>query len=292
MSASSCPLTVIVVEYFSRPHLDGLMNSLAQFEPGAPVIISSNSVYSAEETRRMIAAFPAAKFIRNERNLGYAGGVNRALALGETPYAAILNPDVALTRGIAARTQAVFGGDAKLGMFGPKILDGAGEPTCSFRRFYPPQFILARYFGLAKFRPFRAIPAHYLMKETGRDAFCYADWISGGAMFVRMEAARAVGGMDERYFLYMEDMDWCRSFWRAGWRVGYAPEPCLIHRAQHAGTRRGLSGVFTRATRRQILGYAKYVCKWGLRRYAPAADIEHGPDGARASHPVVSGNFQ
>lgn len=270
MSSSACPLTIIVVEYLSEPHLRELMASLDHFEPDAPVLISSNSVYSDAQAQQMNTAYPRATFLRNDGNLGYAGGVNRALALVKTPYAAILNPDVALTRPVAADTHAVFAGDTKLGMFGPMVLDGAGVPTCSFRRFYPPSYILARYFGFAALPFFRGIPARYLMKDASRDAFRLADWVSGGAMFVRMDAVRAVGGMDERYFLYMEDMDWCRCFWRAGWRVGYSPDICVVHRAQHAGTGRGLAGIFTRAARRQIGSYVKYVLKWGLCEYAPS----------------------
>lgn len=270
MNATSCPLTIVVVEYHSEPHLGELMASIAAFQPDAPVLVSSNSLYDAARIRELSAAYPQATFLRNDGNLGYSGGVNRALARVQTPYAAVLNPDVTLTRAIADDTHRIFTRDPALGLFGPKVLDGAGVPTCSFRRFYPPSFILARYFGLGALPPFRGIPAHYLMKATDRDAACYADWVSGGAMFIRMEAARAVGGMDERYFLYMEDMDWCRCFWRAGWRVGYSPDVCLVHRAQHAGTKRGLAGVLSKATRRQILGYAKYVLKWGLAAYAPA----------------------
>lgn len=266
----SCPLTIVVVEYHSEPHLAALMESLDAHQPDAPVIISSNSEYDGAAASRMRAAYPRAQFLRNDGNLGYAGGVNRAFAHVTTPFAAILNPDVTLTRPVAMETIVAFEREPRLGLFGPTVLDGAGTPTFSFRRFYPPSYILARYVGLGRLPGFRGLADHHLMKDASRDAFAYADWVSGGAMFVRMEAARAVGDMDERYFLYMEDMDWCRCFWGAGWRVGYDPSIQLVHRAQHAGTRRGLAGILSLSTRRQIRAYSKYLGKWGSQPYAPA----------------------
>lgn len=274
-AAPACPLTIVVVEYLSQPHLGALMASLATHQPDAPVIISSNSEYSPDEVRRMAAIFPRALFLRNDGNLGYAGGVNRALAHVRTPFVAILNPDVTLTRSMAVDAIGAFERDGQLGLFGPRVLDGDGVPTFSFRRFYPPSYILARYFGLGALPGLRGLAAHYLMQESSRDAVTYADWVSGGAMFVRMDAARTVGPMDERYFLYMEDMDWCRSFWRAGWRVGYEPSIALVHRAQHAGTRRGLAGVLSLSTRRQIRAYFQYLLKWGGLAYSPAAQLQH-----------------
>lgn len=267
----ACPLTVIVVEYHSGPHLGALMASLRRHEPGAPVLVSSNSCYDDATVAALAAAHPQAEILRNAGNLGYAGGVNRALERVHTPLAAILNPDVTLVEPVAHAAARLFERDPRLGLFGPKVLDGDGVPTCSFRRFYPPSYILARYAGLGRLPGCRDITRRYLMQDAPRDEAVYADWVSGGAMFVRMDAARAVGPMDERYFLYMEDMDWCRSFWRADWRVAYRPGLTLVHRAQHAGTRRGLAGLLSWSTRRQVSSYARYLLKWGGVSYSPAA---------------------
>jgi N-acetylglucosaminyl-diphospho-decaprenol L-rhamnosyltransferase len=263
-------LTLIVVEYFSRPHLDTLAKSIRAIEPDVPVLVSSNSGYAADVQQKLRQELPGLQWLHNGSNLGYAGAVNRALAEVATPYAAILNPDVELVEPLAEKTRAVFESNPQLAVFGPRILDGNGKTTHSFRRFYPPQYILARYLGVVPGETKRRIQDYYLMADASHDRATCADWVSGGAMFVRMDAVRNAGGMDERYFLYMEDMDWCRIFWRAGWHVAYRPDITLIHRAQHQTTRGGLHSALSGAARHHLKSYAQYVLKWGLSPFHPA----------------------
>jgi len=267
-------LTVIVVEYFSQPHLATLAKSIRAIEPDVPVLVSSNSGYDAAMQQQLKQELPGWQWLHNESNLGYAGAVNRALAKVATPYAAILNPDVELVEPIAKKTRAVFEDNPQLAVFGPRVQDGSRKTTFSFRRFYPPQYILARYLGVATGDTKRHIQDYYLMVDASRDQATCADWVSGGAMFARMDAVQDAGGMDERYFLYMEDMDWCRSLWMAGWRVAYRPDITLIHRAQHQTTRGGLRKAFSPATRCHLASYAKYVLKWGLSTFNPADTVK------------------
>ena len=276
-------LSIIVVEYFSRPHLDRLLDSVAMYEKEAPIWVSSNSAYAQSDRLELCRRFPQAQFLFNEKNLGYAGGVNRALAQLMTPYAAILNPDVELTEEIAIRGLAPFSEDSRLAVVGPKVLDGSGEPSHTFRRFYTPSYVLARYLCMSKTARFRRIRDYFLMADASRDVFTYVDWVNGGSQFVRMDAYREVGGMDERYFLYMEDMDWCRVFWRAGWRVAYWPGVSLVHPIKYDGTRRGVFGIMSKAARRQIWSYFKYLLKWEPAVSSPAAALQAEVN-ARRSH--------
>jgi GT2 family glycosyltransferase len=71
--------------------------------------------------------------------------------------------------------------------------------------------------------------------------------------------------MDERFFLYMEDVDWCRRFWEAGWKVAYDPAVTVVHRAKFAATKRGVLGLLTRPTWRMLRSYWKYLLKNGMR---------------------------
>ena len=257
-------MTVVVVEFFSRPHLDRLAESIHTIEPNLPVLVSSNSRYNLVAQQQIIKDFPRLDWLFNETNLGYAGAVNRALEKIKTKYVAILNPDVELVEPLAEKVRMFFEDDPGLGVFGPLVLDGNGNFTFSFRRFYPPRYILARYLDIFPSETKKRIQDYYLMVDAPRNQFTYTDWISGGAMFIRMDAVHAAGGMDERYFLYMEDMDWCRSMWLAGWHVAYHPGIAVIHRAQHQTTRSGLRKVFSSATRTHLASYAKYLLKWGL----------------------------
>lgn len=264
-------LTVIVVEYHSRPEIDHLMDSLARHEPGTPVVISSNSLYDDAGRRDFDAAFPGATILHNDGNLGYAGGVNRALARVATPYAVILNPDVELVGPIGDAIAGEFARHPRLAVAGPCVTDETGNRSDSARRFLTPAIILTRMTGMIGNHAWlRRTNARYLLKDRDPRQFFHADWVSGGAMFVRMDAFRAVGGMDERYFLYMEDLDWCRTFWHHGWEVAYTPAISLIHRAHFDSTRRGLRGLLSRPTRSHLAGYVKYFRKWGVRTYSPA----------------------
>jgi hypothetical protein len=266
-------LTIIVVEYFSRPHLDTLAKSIRTFEPELPVIVSSNSNYDVSAQKQMAQDFPETQWLHNGKNLGYAGAVNRALSKVATPYAVILNPDVELVELFADKTRSIFESNQQLAIFGPRILDGKGVATFSFRRFYLPSYIMSRYLGIVPGVTKKKINDYYLMADSSREQFTYADWVSGGAMFVRMAAVKAAGRMDERYFLYMEDVDWCRLFWSKGWRVAYHPEIKVIHRAQHQNTRGGLWHALSPATRHHFMSYLKYLMKWGLNKYNPADDF-------------------
>lgn len=266
-------LTVVVVEYFSRPHLDALVKSLHAFEPELPVLVSSNSGYDFSNQKQMAQEFPQLQWLHNGRNLGYAGAVNRALGKVATPYAVIFNPDVEIVEVFAEKVHMIFEANPRLAIFGPQVHDGNGSATFSFRRFYPPSYVFSRYLGIVPGKTKDKISNYYLMASAARDQFTYADWVSGGAMFVRMAAVKAAGGMDERYFLYMEDVDWCRLFWSKGWRVAYHPEIKVIHRAQHQNTRGGLWHALSPATRHHFMSYLKYLMKWGLNKYNPADDF-------------------
>lgn len=264
-------LTIVVVEYHSRPEIDSLIKSLEVYEPESPVIISSNSRYEPRERKEFIQAFSHARVIFNDRNLGYAGGVNQALRLVITPYVAILNPDVELLMPLATGVGQVFQKNDKLAVFTPQVLNGTGQDTTVARRFWIPYFAIARLMERVCPIPYlQRVHDRYLRNDCPSGRFAPVDFVSGGAMIVNMAAYRAVGGMDERYFLYMEDVDWCRSFWEAGWWVAIEPALKVVHHAHHDSTRSLWKGAFTRTTHVHLASYWKYFRKWGGRAYCPS----------------------
>lgn len=258
-------LSLIIVDYLSRPEIDSALRSIGRFEPEAEVIVSSNSPYDERQKTELVSAFPGVRFSWNDANLGYAGGVNRGLAIATGRVVGILNPDVELVGSVGAELGRAFQQVPEVGLIGPRVLDESGRTSSSCRRFFSPVYVMA------KFTPFGALPTakrligHVLMSDFDRSSFRLVDWISGGAMFGRADAIAQVGGMDERYFLYMEDVDWCRRFWEVGWSVAYVPNVAVMHRAKHAGTRRGVRGLFSQPTRRMLASYWKYLVKNGIR---------------------------
>lgn len=262
-------LSFVLIDYWSRPELDAAVASINCYQAASEIVVVSNSEYSDDEWGQFRQALPSARCVRNPRNVGYAGGVNRGLRETTTELVAVLNPDVELLGPVDETILRCFASRPRLALCGPAVIDGEGALTPSCRRFYGPLTLASRYTPLRATQFGRRLEDRYLMRDFDHQGYRPVDWVSGGAMFVRRSAFESVGGMDERFFLYMEDMDWCRAFWSAGWEVGYEPSVRVVHRAKHAGTRRGMGGLLTLATRRMIASYVRYFLKHGPRQFRP-----------------------
>jgi GT2 family glycosyltransferase len=96
------------------------------------------------------------------------------------------------------------------------------------------------------------------------------DWVTGAAMMVRRQAIEKVGLMDERYFFYFEDVDWCRRFWQSGWRVVYFPEAQMTHyHTRESAEKTGLWSLTSKMTRVHIRSGIKYFWKYRRQKDYP-----------------------
>lgn len=183
---------------------------------------------SSDGTPEAIASrFPEIKLFRRE-NRGFAASNNVALREARGRYVLLLNPDVTFRRGSLGELVAQMDARPEVGLASVIQSDPDGRPQPSIRRF-PSS---ARSFGEALFAsrwPFGGglgeevtDPARY--RSAGR-----ADWLVGAFLIARREAVEAVGPMDESFFLYAEEMDWCRRFWQAGWQVEHLPTLTVVH---------------------------------------------------------------
>ena len=254
-------LSVIMVEYHGIDDVVSAMASIQNHLGGLEwqAIVVSNSEYPSEKAHELVAAVPQARVIISEQNSGYAGGVNRALHEIDTPYAFLLNPDGRFTDGGLSKLLEVMEQQPDVAIVGPRVVDEKGvvQPSCRrFPRIYT--FLLVRSF-LRRFPGALTERRRYLMEDFDHQTSRTVEWVSGGAMLIRMNAVKQVGGMDERYFLYMEDVDWCRSFGMSGWVVRYEPFATVMHAGQHASIQ---SGMLTRNTRWHLQSMAKYFIKY------------------------------
>lgn len=253
-------LSIVMVEYHG---IDDVVKAMASIQKhlegiGWRAIVVSNSEYSSEKAEELIAAVPQARVIINDRNSGYAGGVNRALREIDTPYAFLLNPDGQFADNGISQLIEHMDGQPNVAVIGPKVVDEnfIVQPSC--RRFPRPHtFLLVRGF-LRSWPGAAGERKRYLMEDFDHCSPRVVDWVSGGAMLLRMSAVAQVGGMDERYFLYMEDVDWCRTFGRAGWEVRYDPRATVLHAGQHASLQ---SGLLSKSTRWHLQSLCKYFLK-------------------------------
>ena len=260
---------IVIVEYRAKEETIACLESidLCMRDVTWQCTVVSNSGYPAAERAEFSKSLTPARLIDSGRNRGYAGGVNYGLREAlktRVPAVLILNPDCRFLDGSIGELLEALDGDPRVGIVAPSVVDGEGRLQPSCRRFPKPwTFLLVR--GPLRFlKATRAERRRYLMADFDHRDQRDVHWVSGGAMLVRSEAIRAVGLMDESYFLYMEDVDWCRSFWRLGWKVRYCPRCTVRHDGKHQSVE-GMSCLLRSAHPWFHLGSMfKYFWKWNV----------------------------
>lgn len=265
-------VSVIIVNYRTEEYLPACLESLkkAASSSGIEVILIDNS-RGGGAARILKEYFLDAKLIENERNLGYAGAVNQGLALSsDSEFVFVVNPDTVAEEASIDKLVEFMRAHPDAGIVGPKLMNPDGTIQLSCRRFYTLKTILLRRTFLGKvFKNSTAVKRH-LMMEWDHASIREVDWILGAAMMVRRTAISEVGPMDDRFFLYFEDVDWCYRMKTFGWKVYYYPSSVLVHhyRRQSAEVR------FGKAKRAHIESWLRFSEKWSLVVYLMKRDRE------------------
>jgi N-acetylglucosaminyl-diphospho-decaprenol L-rhamnosyltransferase len=161
-------------------------------------------------------------------NLGYARAANRGIAATQAPVVAVCNPDLEVTEGAAAAVVRRFASETDLGAVGPMIRNTDGTIYPSARSV--PRVRDAIGHGLLglvwRTNPFTR---RYRQLDADPTRPRDVDWVSGAAVWLRCEAVATIGGWDERYFMYVEDVDLCWQLRQHGWRVAYEPGAVITH---------------------------------------------------------------
>jgi N-acetylglucosaminyl-diphospho-decaprenol L-rhamnosyltransferase len=287
----------VVVNYEAGDLLTGCVASLLADDSAGPgeVVVVDNGSRDGSVSRLQVA-HPGVAVVVPGHNLGYAGAANIGIAATTALVVVVCNPDLEVERGTAAAALARFAAESDLAALGPRIVNPDGTQYPSARR--DPGLVDSighALFGLVaprnrftrRYRELDADPAR------SRDV----DWVSGAMIFLRRAALTSVGGWDERYFMYLEDVDLCWRLRRLGWRVAYEPGGRAIH----------LQGASTaRAPYRMIVEHHRSAYRFAARRWrgarrlllAPAAvvlavraaaEMAARALGARPGRPQVSG---
>ncbi len=239
--AHGTAMDIVIVNYNSTtPLLACLKSVYAVLGGDTRVLVVDNA--SRDGVSRLTQAFPQAELIRNPRNLGFAAGVNQGLARCRAPYVMLLNPDTVLKADGWPETFTYLEQHLEVGALGPRILDPDGTVQGSARSFH--SFHTA-FFGrqalLTKWFPDNPLSRRNVLTQAQNgDAPRQVDWVSGACVVARREVVEKVGGLDERFFLYFEDTDWCRRMWLAGWQVVYWPRAAVVHQIAASGGKRDL----------------------------------------------------
>ncbi len=227
-------VTAIIVNYNGGSLLKEAVDSLlaGTVRPDIRVVDNASTDRSIEFLRSDPAYAGLVTLTINERNLGFSRANNQVLGSGAARYWLLMNPDCVIDRDAIEALIEHMERDPETGLAGGALRnpDGTLQKT-SKRRFPTPWSSLARTLGLHRFgRGAGAVGDFDLARDTtGDNGPEPVEAISGALMFARGSALSRVGLLDEKYFMHCEDLDWCKRFWDAGYKVTYVPAAGAVH---------------------------------------------------------------
>jgi hypothetical protein len=260
-------LSVVIVNWNVRDLLRRCLLSLGRGEaPLAPTIeVMVVDCASLDGSADMVQReFPRVRLIASQENLGYARGNNMGMVEASGRYALILNPDTELVGDALASMVRYLEEHPGVGALGPQLCYPDGTLQPSRRRF--PSLATAFWEStlLHQWFPDNRVVHRYYLADRPADVPQPVDWLVGAALMIRREAWQQAGPLDEGFFMYFEELDWCRRCRAAGWEIHYLPAAEVIHyegkSSEQVATARTI-----RFQRSKIRYYDKYYgAGWGL----------------------------
>jgi GT2 family glycosyltransferase len=261
------PLVTIAINGYKSPELlrlclQALYRELKGVDFSYEVIVADSETEEATELI-MREEFPQARFFPFMANVGFKTLFNISLKEAKGKYVFLINSDILIERKTLPVLMQYLEEHPDTKLVGPKQMNFNGTLQLSCFRYYQPKTILYRRTWLGKL-PFGKTHLNwFLMSEYDHQSPRAVDWITGSAMLVLREAALKVGPMDDRFFMYMEDVDWCRRFWEEGYRVVYDPEALVYHYHAKGSARGGIFGLFfNKLTWWHIMSAYRYFMKY------------------------------
>lgn len=255
-------LSVVIPVRNGKSHLKRCLPSLfaqkalASFE----VILVDNS--SRDGTLSWIReAYPTLSLLPQKRNIGFARAVNLGLRIAKGRYLLCLNQDTWLYPDALSTLMTFMDRRPEAGIVGGKIFNPDHSLQFSCRTFPSlSQGLFHRGSLLTRLFPQNPFSRDYLLSDWAHDEVRSVDWVSGAFLLIRRQTFEEIGAMDERFFLYCEDIDWCRRAKESGWQVFYHPESRVVHFG-------GLSYPSLRSLFEHYRSMWRYYLKWVLLRH-------------------------
>jgi hypothetical protein len=225
-------ISIVTVSFNGREYLRRCLRSLLEHTRGLEyeVVVVDNA--SQDGSADMVAEeFPSVRLLRRPSNAGLSTALNQGIRLSGGEMTVLLNPDVELRDNPFPAMARYLRDHPEVGILGPRILDDDGSLQLSCRRF--PTFSVVffnRYSLLTRILPRNPISTRYLMTDFDHSGTAEVDWLSLACWMAPRRLFDEVGFLDEGYFLYNEDVDFCQRVHRAGRKVVYFPEVSVVHR--------------------------------------------------------------
>jgi N-acetylglucosaminyl-diphospho-decaprenol L-rhamnosyltransferase len=251
----------IILNYKTANLTVRCVNSMTVVGIPEHAILVVDNLSSDNSVAFMSSLLPRVRIVQTNHNGGYGAGVNVGVGHTNSEYVVILNPDTLFISNITDELFSIFENDPSIAIVGLNLLNPDLKPQYSARHFYSFLDIVIRRTKLKTVWPFKILDDRHLMKEhfTSKRSFD-ADWVMGTGFAVRKAVFDQLGGMDERYFLYMEDVDLCARVWAAGYRVICSPGLAIIHDHQRASAK----SPFSKAAKTHLLSLKHFTTKFRI----------------------------
>jgi len=260
-------ISIVIVNYKSKGlTLNCLKSIKAALWPGLDYEIIVVDNYSGDLKGDDLKQFGDIKFIMNGQNIGLGAANNKGARLAQGKYIVIMNPDTLANKDVFIKLFDYMENHPKAGVAGPKQfnLDNTVQDSCF--RWPGPLTPLYRRTPLGKTGFGKKDLDRFLYKDYNKSSLREVDWLLGSFLFCRASALRQIGAYDEKFFLYFEDTDLCKRFWRDGWKVIYNPETAITHNHVRQSAHVAWYKFFTSLTAwHHIISWFKYLKKWGTK---------------------------
>ena len=224
-------LSIIIVSWNVKELLQRCLESIFQHPPSGlqfEVIVVDNA--STDGSAAMVRdGFPQVQLLVNDENLGFTAANNQAIARSRGRYVLLLNPDTEVLGDAPATIVGYMDAHPEVGALGPQLLNPDGSIQSSRRRFPTMATAFLESTILQRWFPDNPVLRRYYMLDRPDDRTQGVDWAVGAALLVRKEAIEQVGPLDEGFFMYSEELDWCHRIKAQGWKVVYLPTAKVVH---------------------------------------------------------------
>ncbi|MBF8247817.1 MAG: putative glycosyltransferase [Bacteroidetes bacterium] len=243
----SLQLSIIIVNYNVRDFLHHALISLRKATKGirSEIIVVDNASDDGS-TEMLRKRFPNVTLIASKQNLGFARANNLALKRARGAFLLLINPDTVVQEDTLRAMLEFFKNTPEAGLAGCKILNPDGTFQLACRRSFPtPWVAFTKIFGLSKLFPRSSWFGKYNLTYLSPEETYEVDAVSGSFMMLLKEVFEKVGGLDEEFFMYGEDLDWCYRIQQSGWKIYYAPLTQIIHYKGESTRRSSLDEIQT-----------------------------------------------
>jgi hypothetical protein len=258
-------LSVIITNYKTPELLKLCLKSARECLAGLEFEAFIMDAETSEDTEFVVREFfPEFNFEPFQKNVGFRALVNEGLKKANGQFILILNSDIILKENAVQKLIEYLETHEEVAMIGPQLLNLDNSIQESCLRFFGPLTILARRTIFGRTAMGKKLLAKFLMRDYNHEEPREVDWLLGSSILVRSSALNRVGPMDERFFMYFEDVDWCRRFWQAGFKIVYLPQAKIYHYHLRVSKKTGgLADLFVnKYTWIHIISAIKYFLKY------------------------------